>query len=408
MNVSKDGLEHELELSEFVVTDRKSLPGRGILYSVESAVKPPCPACKFANMTQHGSSVKYYHDLPKFGRRVVLKVTKRRYICPECGTTTTDVFKSLADGAMTNRLREYIKAETLFYPMPALCKKYDLPQTTVYRLFNEKIKSYEGYYIPMMPSKLCIAAMQSNAGGITLFIDPSNGHIIEVSADQKQLSVRKKLHNFFHVEDCGLAIIDLHDNYLAALQAVIPKAVVITDKVFIQREFLQVYRKTREEICQPIKASKNRIFRIRASLLDPPALSLGAKKQKELTSLLDQFPELRPSYTAKEAFLKILEMKDKGQAVQAYHDWQNKCRNTKVKFDEFWDMAESWKDVILNTFDYEDNVLCDHIRSAEALAMDIDKESGGYSFEALRGKLVYRWKEDKPTDVLYDLDALQE
>lgn len=132
---------YEMEPYEFNVTD--TLKDENGDYHI--SLKPihfaeECPYCGSENIIRFGSKAKAVRDIPMFGGRVELLVNNPRYKCKECDNSFFNTYHSIEDGKrMTNRLREYIRKQSLLKPFSVLGEELGISDTAVKNIFSEYV-----------------------------------------------------------------------------------------------------------------------------------------------------------------------------------------------------------------------------------------------------------------------------
>ena len=114
-----------------------------------------------------------------------------------------------------------------------------------------------------------------------------------------------------------------------------------------------------------------------------------------MNTLLEKYPEFRPAYDLKEAFLNVYGA-DNAESAQAYYqEWKEACHSENITgYDSFIELIDSWYDEVFAYFDNTGEE--EKISSAKAEIQKIDREGFRYKFEVLRAKILYRNIESQP------------
>ena len=132
---------YSMEPTEFFIED-KFEDDDGILYSLVPISKTrSCPYCASRCIKGHGAASRQVRDLSVFGKRVGLQIVAKRYLCNSCGSTFNDSFQSIDDDSkITNRLRDYIRKESLRRPFLNIADELGMSDTTIRNIFKDYVK----------------------------------------------------------------------------------------------------------------------------------------------------------------------------------------------------------------------------------------------------------------------------
>jgi hypothetical protein len=99
-------------------------------------------------------------------------------------------------------------------------------------------------------------------------------------------------------------------------------------------------------------------------------------------------PELYYGYQAKERFFGIYDAPDRKEGQERYNAWLGSLDMlTRVNFKELITAVENWKPEILNYFGT--GATNAYTEAANGLAKLANRNGRGYSFEAIRAKIIY-------------------
>ena len=99
-------------------------------------------------------------------------------------------------------------------------------------------------------------------------------------------------------------------------------------------------------------------------------------------------PELYYGYQAKERFFGIYDAPDRKEGQERYEAWLGSLDMlTRVNFKELITAVENWKPEILNFFGC--GATNAYTEAANGLAKIANRNGRGYSFEAIRAKIIY-------------------
>lgn len=399
-NAEQTALGYELGLPEFIVTG-KNEKDNDVLYTVCARERPICWKCKKAGrMVIHSSREVKVYDLPRFGKRVGLCVEKRRYECLDCESVTPDSFKSYK-GKMTVRLRERIKTETLYRPFKQIAAEYGISPSKINDLFKEKQEECAKVYHPVMPENLAIDIMPVHGGKasytVIIDLDGDTAHTVEISNATSQRATVDCLKRLSDPQRCKRVFLAPRNEYRNAARTIMGRDILlIVDQTHVIMELKRSFDELRLGISKRNSTkSRTRAFTANRLLLTTDYEQLQNNQYRHLDSLLENYPEFRPAYELKEAFLNIYGADNAESAKAYYEEWKEACVTEGVTgYDKFIELIDSWYDEV---FAYFDNVGEEEkISAAKDVILQIDREGYRYKFEVLRAKALYRNVENQP------------
>ena len=398
----------ELDLEGLVVVDKKEKDG-DVVYVAESASTPVCINCQTSKRFRvHDKRESRIYDLPRFGKRTGILLTRKRYVCTFCGYNTSDEF-SCINGRMTERLREAIKEETLYYPFTDIADKYGVSSATVNNLFVEMRAECARKYKPRIPNIMGITRLPIHRGKTiytaVIDVELDRGTVVELSSAVSKEGAEACFERMIANKDLSLIVSDLWDPYRDAVRETFGNEI----NIVVSRDYvLQLLRKTfddiRLEIQRKYTAKKmSRNFSRSRFLTQSDYYTLDKRREKHLNQLLDECPELRDPYDLKEAFVAIYDIDNYDTALLHYDEWKKECLSLGVEgYQKFIDTVDSWKEEVFRFFDAPDYY--SQIFNAVEKIQTIDREGFRYKYDVLRAKVLYRnmYRLKKNTRVDFD------
>ena len=107
-----------------------------------------------------------------------------------------------------------------------------------------------------------------------------------------------------------------------------------------------------------------------------------------LDTALGQHPIMKEAYNLKERFRDIWKAQSKAEALDIYQEWAHAALDSKCNlcFAPVVRSVSNWRDEIFNHFDLQ--VTNAYTESFNALARKMNRAGNGYSFEALKKRLI--------------------
>lgn len=200
---------------------------------------------------------------------------------------------------------------------------------------------------------------------------------------------------------------DMWNPYRDAVKEVLPQATIIVDKFHVVRMANECLETIRKQLRADLtKKEKRQLMHDRYVLL---------KRQDDLTErdafLLDtwinQYPILKQAYDLKEGFYHVWDSDSKTMAKVRLEDWK-KGISDEVK-DAFTPLTKALKNWEQEIFAYFDHPITNaYTESLNSLIRVINRLGRGYSFEALRAKILFTEGVKKKSKPSYNRNAFKE
>lgn len=158
------------------------------MYEIKAADKPTfCPKCGVVGpQSSHGYKTRYIRDLPNSGMQVILKLRAQRYLCPSCGATYMQTYKTIDETSMTPRLRDRIVQRILRRePYTRIADDYGISDKTVRRAFDDWDKKHRYMTLYTTPRVIGIDEAHIDKHFRLIITDPEHNSL-QLSAQPKE------------------------------------------------------------------------------------------------------------------------------------------------------------------------------------------------------------------------------
>ena len=377
------------------------------------APHPYCPKCsKKAN--KHITKTQFFMDLPIHSKRVALKVDRVKYRCKACRVTFLDPIPHMdSNHRMTRRLVEYIEDQSLNRTFTDIASEVGVVEGTIRTIFNAHIERCESEFRFVTPNVVGIDEIHLLHRFRAIITNIEKSTIIEVLKDRQPKSVTA----FLKTLDKDLitcVTTDMWRGYHTACKRALPGIPVVIDKFHVLRMANFALDTIRKQCGKDLPQKKRTLLRSRHVLLKR-VKKLTLRQEFRLNQIKNTFPELEAAHTAKEDFYSIYDSTDRNVAETLYDEWLKSLDdNLKAVFKELITSCKNWNEPIFNYFDYRyTNATTEALNG---LSRKIEGDGRGYSFKAIRAKMMYnkkshkidRFKKDKfNKPVNYGVNVLQ-
>jgi len=376
-----------LNLPNFKILDMKESE-YDYRFLVESTALSPshCPKCAtVANLYKHGKKQQLFFDLPMHAKRVGIYVNRQRFKCRDCNET---FFENLTD-MDTNRLINWIQEASLEKTFTSVADDIGVDEKTVRNIFNDYVAELEAQTDFRTPKWLGIDEIHLLKNYRCVITDVENKSVIDILRKRNKDTVISYLLKLQNIDKIELVAMDMWNPYKSAVNTVIPHARIVIDKFHVVKLANEALEKIRKANRQNVSAKERRqLMRDRYVLL---------KRRKELNDFDDQiklqvwtdmFPLLGQAYELKEQFFDIYEAKSVSEAYEFYQNWlSNIPKELMTYFEDLIKAMSNWEEEIFNYFNSP--ITNAYTESLNRLIKTMNHVGRGYSFEALRAKILF-------------------
>lgn len=363
---------------------------------------PPlaCPHCGcVANLYKHDNREQLSMDLPIHGKRVGLLVKRQRYRCRDCNQTFWERLDHTIDEKRncTKRLLSYIEKQSLKRTFVSISEDVGLNEKTIRNIFRDYINRLEKTLRFETPTWLGIDEIHIIKPRCVL-TNIEERTLLDVLPNRNKETVVGYLSRLPNKGRIQYVTMDMWQPYRDAVRAVLPKATIIVDKFHVVRMANQALETIRKQLREGLTAKQRRgLMHDRFILL---------KRHKELTEMdkitLDLWTKNHPSlgiaYDLKESYFDIWDTDSRQMAYLKYHDWKAKIpKELQPAFEPLTKAMANWEQEIFAYFDHR--ITNAYTESLNSLIRVMNRLGRGYSFEALRAKMLFTEglaKERKP------------
>ena len=353
--------------------------------------------CKGCQLTQGkgfynwGSRTREVHDMPYHGQRKVLLVTQTRWKCRECGTTRWDWPEQLVeDRKITARVYFYLAEQCWDRKFVDVAREVGCDEEIVRRMFLDEIRSMEQFFNPAAPRILGIDEVHLLKHPRGTLVCHDSRALIDILKDFNQATFAERFKRMPEKTRTEVVTMDQTPKYRNLIHRYFRNAVVIADKWHVlahaDRCFATIFSRQREEL---ERRDRVRIWGHRY-LFRKHWHALNDDEKGVVEDWFIKAPTIAAAYHVKEGFYRIYRSLDREEAEYVFNEWLASITPDVQLFREtVANTVLAWKEEYLNYFEYgrHTNAL------TEALNLKIkeaQRGGRGYSFEVLRGKMLYR------------------
>jgi transposase len=364
-------------------------------YHVDAVAKDRperCPHCQSTNLVGFGRREQMVKDLPMHGKRVGLYIDTKRYQCRSCVKT---FYQSLPDidekRMMTSRLAAWVGKQAIKHTFASIAEDVGVTEGTVRSIFRDYIQALERTVKFETPKWMGIDEIDLiKPRGVISNI--KNNTIVELLPNRNKETVITYLSNLDGREHIHYVAMDMWQPYRDAVELVLPKATIVIDKFHVVKMANESMERVRKSFRESLTPKQRRgLMHDRFTLLKRES-ELNSKEIALVAKWTTEYPELGLAYRLKEDFFNIYQAKSMDEALARYEQWEKEV--TPDVRDAFSDLIRAWRNwqpYILNYFTHSPvGVITNaYTESLHNLIRIINRLGRGYSFEALRAKMLF-------------------
>ena len=363
-------------------------------YEVLAVVTNPpdfCPQCGSmdAKFSKYGTKKQVFMDLPMHGKRVGIIIDRQRYLCKDCGSTFREILWDVDDDHMcTVRFIEYVQEQSLKRTFVSVANELGVSEGTIRNIFNAYIKYLDDSHEFVTPRWMGIDELHilGKARGVIANVEACV--LVDLLEDRNKPTIVNYLNNIPDRQNIEIVTMDMWNPYRQAVYETLPNAVVVVDKFHVVRMGNQAVETIRKQIRKELDTKPRRQLKNDRFLMLKRRKDLKPFEQLTLESWTLNYPRLKQAYELKEAFYEIWESETAQEASERYAEWQASIPDgMKSAFKDITTAYKNWQTEINNYFTHR--VTNAYTESVNGLTRVVNRMGRGYSFKALRAKMLY-------------------
>jgi transposase len=347
-----------------------------------------CTHCQSSNLVGFGRREQMVKDLPMHGRRVALHINTRRYQCRGCGKTFYEALPEIDEKRlMTKRLAQWMGKQAIKRTFASIAEEVGCTEFTARSVFSDYVNELEKTIRFETPKWMGIDEIHLiKPRGVIANIQ--NNTIVELLPNRNKDTLVRSLHHLEGKERIQYVAMDMWTPYHDAVRAVIPQAEIVVDKFHVVRMANDAMERVRKGLRESSTPKQRRGLMHDRFVLLKRERDLNDKERLNLDGWTKNYPELGEAYRLKEQFFGIYDAESPDEAQAKFIQWQ-KSISSEIA-DAFADIGRAWGNwtmPILNYFNHP--VTNAYTESLNSLNRVMNRLGRGYSFEALRAKILF-------------------
>lgn len=378
-----------LNLPAFTVTNIQETEFDYHISAETNTGQPLCPHCDSDNLVGFGRNEQLIRDLPTHGKRAGIYVNTRRYKCRSCGKTFYERLPGVDDKRlMTTRLVKWMGEQSISRPFSHVADDIGVTVNTVKNVFNDHIEVLGRTVRFKTPQWMGIDEIHIIKKPRCVVTNIEEHTIVNMLGDREKKTVIGYLSRLEGSRDIKCVTMDMWPTYRDAVRHVMPQATIVVDKFHVLRLANQCLETVRKGIRGNLTQKQRRGLMHDRFILLRREKELEGRDSITLESWTRNFPALGAAYRAKEDFFAIYDLLERRDAEEMFHRWAARLDpEIQADFHPLVRAVNNWMPEIMTYFDHP--LTNAYTESLNNLIRSANRIGRGYSFEALRAKILY-------------------
>ena len=316
-----------------------------------------CPRCKTITSKVHDYRTQYVKDAPSFNQKVILKIHKRRHVCPLCGKRFYEHIPLLAKYQRTTQRTWSFVIDGLsgVQSMKEIASDANISPPTVARILD-----HMSYSCSHLPSVISLDEFKGNADGEKyqcILTDPAKKRVIDILPKRSTESLCRYFTSF-SINDrrqVKYVVIDMSNVFRSAAGSCFPSAKIVADKFHILRLVTWAFEDMRKKVQKEFHEHRRRYFKRSKWLMLKDPKDLTEEQLEQLSHMLELSKPLAEAYYLLHEFRELIHSKDVYEAKKNLNNWYMHVGATDHEiFARFYKCVETfskWEQEILNAFE---------------------------------------------------------
>ena len=362
-------------------------------YYITAEVRLPpfaCPACGCKpNLYRFGMKKQLLMDLPIRAKRVGITLQRQRYRCRECGVTFLEPLADMDEKRLaTKRLVSYIEKQSLKRTFASIAEDVGLDEKTIRNIFRDYVTHLEKSVRFLTPKWMGIDEIHLIRQSRCIITNVNAQTVIDILPNRNKDAVSRYLASLPDRHTVHFVTMDMWDPYRDAVRTVLPQVIIVVDKFHVLRLANYCLETARKEHRADLTAKQRRRLMHDRFILLKRRADLTMQESLVLEAWINAYPVLAAAYEAKEAFYAIWDSKTRQEAETKYAAWQvGLPKEIRAAYKPLTTAVRNWHREIFAYFDHR--ITNAYTESLNNLVRVINRMGRGYSFDALRAKILF-------------------
>lgn len=327
------------EVQRFEAGVKGPQPQVWVVLEPEAGVAMTCDGCGQQTHAVHDTSDRWIRDLPIFDAETLIKLPRRRVLCPRCGPKLERLPWLDRYARVTKRLAESVVRLCKVLPIKQVAAFFSLGWDAVKEI--DKLALERSLGPPSLDGLEVLAmdefAIQKGHRYATVIIDPTRKRVLWVGRGRDREGVRP----FFQLlgpARCSrikAVAMDMHAAFVLEVKAHCPKADIVFDLFHVVAKYgREVIDRVRVDEANRLRHDKKARKLVKGSrwLLLKNKENLSRPEDRvRLSELLAANKSLLKVYVMRDELKHLWSYRSEGWARRSWDDWRRKAVRSRIK-----------------------------------------------------------------------------
>lgn len=317
-----------------------------------------CPSCNNFTNKVHDYRVQKIQHIPIGGKKTILYLNKRRYVCPCCNKRFYEDYSFVQryfrkSNSLFNNVISNLKQSKNF---KTIAEDNKISQPTVVRFMNYKIFMENKYsQIRTLPKHIGIDEFKGNCGSKYLFhiFDLDTHETVDIVNGKSYKVLEQYFSNIENRSSVEIVSMDLCKSFKRIIKDKFLNATIIADCFHFTRVVMNCLDELRLDIWRKSKGAERKYFKFLKHALMKDISKVTDKDVEKLLHAFEFSPILKYAYNLKNEFIKIKALNSYEEKEDAFKKWlyDTECSTIK-QFKNCVKTLREWHAYISNYFKY--------------------------------------------------------
>lgn len=348
-----------------------------------------CSNCRSREVVGYGRIEVLVHDLPMHGKRVGIYVDARRFKCKSCGKTFMEHLPEVnANRWMTERLVKWIGQRSMTNTFTGIAEEIGVTEGTIRNVFSDYVNELERTVRFETPKWMGIDEIHIIQKPRAVISNLHNNTAVNLLPNRNKKTIATYLSNLKNKDTIQYVAMDMWRPYREAVNEVIPDAKVVVGKFHVVRMANVAMESVRKSLRTELSPKQRRGLMHDRFVLLRRQSQLTDQESFNLDGWTKNYPLLGEAYRLKEEFFNIYQAPSKLEAQMLYEQWLKSIpAELSGHYEPIITAWSNWQPYILEYFNHP--ITNAYTESLNSLIRVMNRLGRGYSFEALRAKILF-------------------
>lgn len=318
-----------------------------------------CPECGTHTDKVHDRRWQIIKDQPIRDKKVVLRLDKKRYRCPNCSKRGFSQDYSSIDSyaRKTKRFDKYLADQAKSRDYSRVARENGLSYTSIENAVKKQIDPIIEAWISKIGDSEALSidefAVLKHHKYAVIITDPKRKVILDILPSRRKKDLIAYLKTWPEEQRSKIKVfsMDMWKPYKAVADTMLPEAEIVVDKFHLVTLMNKAIDQTRQQIQNQVDKTTRKMFYKSRMLMKKSGEELTSQEHQRLLGLFELSSTLEKAWELKEEFRDILQLTGIQEATGALQTWYSRISECKLPFFiKAKRTIKRWEDKLLNYF----------------------------------------------------------